>query len=82
MKRLLAVYLTGAYLFTALLAQVPEQITLLGVEVEGNRLTSDTMIRYTAGLQPGETINTGDFSRAVKRLWQLGLFKNVADSPG
>ncbi len=77
MKRLLAVYLTGAYLFTALLAQVPEQITLLGVEVEGNRLTSDTMIRYTAGLQPGETINTGDFSRAVKRLWQLGLFKNV-----
>jgi outer membrane protein insertion porin family len=77
MKRFFSVFLTATYLFTTLLAQAPEEITLLGVEVEGNRLTSDTMIRYTAGLRPGETINTGDFSRAVKRLWQLGLFKNI-----
>jgi outer membrane protein insertion porin family len=35
------------------------------------------MIRYTAGLQEGENIAPGDFSRAVKRLWQLGLFNDI-----
>ena len=54
-----------------------QDVTLLGVEVEGNTLAAETMIRYTSGLRQNELINVTDFSRAVKRLWQLGLFKDV-----
>ncbi|GIS73391.1 MAG: hypothetical protein CM1200mP10_29680 [Candidatus Neomarinimicrobiota bacterium] len=28
-----------------------QEVTLLGVEVDGNKLASETMIRYTAGLR-------------------------------
>lgn len=52
-------------------------IKLLEFKIEGNNLTSETMIRYTAGLREGENIAPGDFSRAVKRLWQLGLFSDI-----
>ena len=54
-----------------------EDIKLKKVNIEGNNLTSESMIRYTAGLQEGENIAPGDFSRAVKRLWQLGLFNDI-----
>ena len=54
-----------------------QDVTLLGVEVEGNTLAAETMIKYTSGLRQNELINVTDFSRAVKRLWQLGLFKDV-----
>ena len=52
-------------------------IKLLEFKIEGNNLTSETMVRYTAGLREGENIAPGDFSRAVKRLWQLGLFSDI-----
>ena len=54
-----------------------QDVTLLGVDVEGNTLAAETMIRYTSGLRQNELINVTDFSRAVKRLWQLGLFDDV-----
>jgi len=54
-----------------------QEVKLLGVEIDGNKLASETMIRYTAGLRQNEVINVADFSRAVKRLWQLGLFDDV-----
>ena len=54
-----------------------QDVTLLSVEVEGNTLAAETMIRYTSGLRQNELINVTDFSRAVKRLWQLGLFKDI-----
>ena len=54
-----------------------QEVKLLGVEIDGNKLASETMIRYTAGLRQNEVINVADFSRAVKRLWQLGLFNDV-----
>jgi len=41
-----------------------QEVTLLGVEVDGNKLASETMIRYTAGLRQNEVINVADFSRA------------------
>jgi len=66
--------LSGSFLYSQ--APTPD-VKLLGVEVEGNSLTTANMIRYTAGLQVGETIKPGDFSRSVKRLWQLGLFGNI-----
>ncbi len=58
-------------------AQSPQEIKLLGVEVDGNVLATDDMIRYTAGLRVGRKIKSGDFARSVKRLWNLGMFKNV-----
>lgn len=47
------------------------------IKVEGNSLTSDNMIRYTSGLQEGQTLAPGDFARAVNRLWQLDLFGDI-----
>ena len=54
-----------------------EELQLHKLNIEGNNLTSESMIRYTAGLREGENIAPGDFSRAVKRLWQLGLFNDI-----
>ncbi len=54
-----------------------QDIILKKVEIEGNTLTPETMIRYTSGLNAGNTIKPGDFSRAVKKLWQLGLFEDI-----
>ncbi|GIT57936.1 MAG: hypothetical protein Ct9H300mP18_13650 [Candidatus Neomarinimicrobiota bacterium] len=65
-----------AILFINIDAYAQQDVNLLGVEVEGNALAAETMIRYTSGLRQNELINVTDFSRAVKRLWQLGLFKD------
>ncbi|MFQ6605013.1 MAG: outer membrane protein assembly factor BamA [Fidelibacterota bacterium] len=64
---------------TALAAAQPQEVTLARVNVEGLALTPESMVRYTAGLTAGQTITPGDvsFSRAVKRLWDLGLFEDI-----
>ena len=64
-------------IFCAIPIYAQQDVILLGVEVKGNTLAAETMIRYTSGLRQNELINVADFSRAVKRLWQLGLFKDV-----
>ncbi|MEE8437593.1 MAG: POTRA domain-containing protein, partial [Candidatus Neomarinimicrobiota bacterium] len=64
------------FIISSLYAQQNE-IKLGKVNIEGNNLTSETMIRYTAGLTENEDIAPGDFSRAVKRLWRLGLFSDI-----
>ena len=64
-------------LMTTSLGQSPQEVKLLNVEVDGNVLATDDMIRYTAGLKAGRIIKSGDFARSVKRLWNLGMFKNV-----
>ena len=35
------------------------------------------MVLYSAGLQKGQTVTAEDFRRAVKRLWDLGVFSDV-----
>ena len=35
------------------------------------------MVLYTAGLQKGQNVTAEDFRRAVKRLWDLGVFGDV-----
>ena len=54
-----------------------EEIQIGRVRVEGNKTTSENTIIFTAGLRSGETVTLADFPRAIKRLWQLGLFKNI-----
>lgn len=59
------------------LAQSPQPMTIAGVEVTGNGMTTSSVIKYTSGLMEGREINPGDFGRAVRKLWQTGLFSNV-----
>ncbi|MBT3607208.1 MAG: hypothetical protein HN515_03045, partial [Candidatus Marinimicrobia bacterium] len=56
---------------------VPADITLVSVNVEGNAVTSENTIIFTAGLREGQTISQAEFPRAIKRLWQLGLFQDI-----
>ena len=56
---------------------IPADITLVSVNVEGNAVTSENTILFTAGLREGQTISQAEFPRAIKRLWQLGLFQDI-----
>ena len=56
---------------------IPADITLDSVNVEGNAVTSENTILFTAGLREGQTISQAEFPRAIKRLWQLGLFQDI-----
>ena len=58
-------------------AQQNQDIKLLEVSVEGNILTSENTILFTSGLRKGLTITATEFQRAIKRLWNLGLFQNI-----
>lgn len=62
-------------LSTLLLGQ--QTFKLKQVQVEGNTLTSENMVRYTAGLKDGKEVKVEDFSQAVKRLWELGVFSDI-----
>mgnify|MGYP003318984847 FL=1 len=64
-------------LVTFLFSQAPPSFTLNQINVEGNSSTSDNMILYTSGLKNGQKASTEDFRRAVKRLWDLGVFNNI-----
>ncbi|MFQ6673964.1 MAG: POTRA domain-containing protein, partial [Fidelibacterota bacterium] len=66
-----------AALLSLMRAQSVEPITLLGVKLEGNDMTSPGIIKYTSGLVEGKRIIPGDFGRSVKKLWDTGLFSDV-----
>ena len=63
--------------FFCVFLQAQSTIKILDVEIEGNVVTTDRMIRYTASLKIGNKVNPGDFSKAVKRLWRLGMFSDI-----
>ena len=63
--------------FQLLFSQNPNKITLAQVNVVGNTITSNNTIIFTAGLRKDQTVNPTDFPRAIKRLWQLGLFQDI-----
>lgn len=52
-------------------------IKILGVGVEGNSITSEKIITYTAGIKENDIIKYTTFSKSIKRLWDLGLFDDV-----
>ena len=54
-----------------------QEVTLSQVSVEGNILSSQNTILFTSGLREGLKVNNTEFQRAVKRLWNLGLFEDV-----
>ena len=60
-----------------MLAQNPNKIVLAKVDVVGNTNTSKNTIIFTSGLKEGQLVSPTDFPRAIKRLWQLGLFQDI-----
>ncbi len=62
---------------TIAVSQAPQSFKLKDINVEGNMATSENMVLYTAGLQAGQDVSQEDFRRAVKRLWELGVFSNI-----
>jgi outer membrane protein insertion porin family len=65
------------YLFTLLFPQSTQDFVLKDVKVEGNVVSSANTIIFTSGLRKGLTVSASEFPRAIKRLWQLGLFDDV-----
>lgn len=72
MKKLIISILTSF-----LIAQAPPSFQLDNIKIEGNKSTSNNMVLYTAGLQKDQNVTAEDFRRAVKRLWDLGVFNDV-----
>lgn len=72
MKKLIFLFIT-----TIIIAQAPPSFKLKEINIDGNIATSENMVLYTAGLQKGQEVSSEDFRRAVKRLWELGVFNDV-----
>ena len=64
-------------LISILISQASQSFVLKEVKVEGNVVSSVNTIIFTSGLRKGLNITTAEFPRAIKRLWQLGLFDDV-----
>ena len=64
-------------IFTALSSQSNQEFILKDVKVEGNIVSTANTIIFTSGLRKGTKISSSEFPRAIKRLWQLGLFDDV-----
>ena len=73
MKNIVIIFL----IFTALFAQSNQQFILKDVKVEGNVVSTANTIIFTSGLRKGTKVSSAEFPRAIKRLWQLGLFNDV-----
>ena len=64
-------------LISILFSQASQNFILKDVKVEGNVVSSANTIIFTSGLRKGLNITSAEFPRAIKRLWQLGLFDDV-----
>ena len=58
---------------------VPQQLQVLGVEVEGLTTSREQFVIGTSGLQEGTqiTVPGEDLGRAIKSLYRTGLFSNI-----
>ena len=64
-------------LISVLFSQTGQSFILKDVKVEGNVVSSANTIIFTSGLRKGLNITAAEFPRAIKRLWQLGLFDDI-----
>jgi len=57
----------------------PEQLEIMGIEVEGLTTSREEFVISTSGLKEGEriTVPGEDISKAIKNLYQTGLFTNI-----
>ena len=75
--RFITVIIISLLLLGSLFAQNQDEIILSKLGIEGNTTTNTDVIKFTSGLKIGSVIKAGDFSRAVKQLWQSNLFDDV-----
>src|SRR5699024_9232931 len=56
-----------------------EQLEIMGIEVEGLTTSREEFVISTSGLKEGEriTVPGEDISKAIKNLYQTGLFTNI-----
>ena len=78
----LFLFLAMASLTGAVYSQTPEKpqpLKILGISVEGNKLTDASAIIRYSGLQVGGDITPGGdkIRQAIKQLWSLGIFSDV-----
>ena len=52
---------------------VLEPININAVKVEGNNLTTPSVIKYTSGLVEGQKVVPGDFGKSVKKIMGNGF---------
>ncbi len=59
--------------------EIPQEYTVLGVEVRGNEFTREQFIINASSLNEGSTITYPgeEISEAIKRLYRVGLFSDV-----
>ncbi|MEQ9308357.1 MAG: outer membrane protein assembly factor BamA [Balneolaceae bacterium] len=59
--------------------EIPQEYTVLGLEVRGNEFTREQFIINASSLNEGTTITYPgtDISEAIKRLYRVGLFSDV-----
>ncbi len=59
--------------------EIPQEYTVLGVEVRGNESTREQFIINASLIQPGSSITFPgeDIPNAIKRLFRVGLFSDV-----
>jgi outer membrane protein insertion porin family len=81
MKHLFLFLAAGLFAVTAF-AQTQEKaapVKILGISVEGNKLTDAAAVIRYSGLQAGEEFTPGGdkVRQAIKQLWSLGIFSDI-----
>ncbi|MDZ7304597.1 MAG: outer membrane protein assembly factor BamA [candidate division KSB1 bacterium] len=59
-------------------AQRQASLKILGISVEGNRTADANFIKLSSGLSVGEQVSSDDIQTAIKQLWSLNMFEDVA----
>ena len=70
-------YIVLFSILSILFSQNNQEFLLKDVKVEGNIVSTANTIIFTSGLRKGLKVSSAEFPRAIKRLWQLGLFDDV-----
>ncbi len=63
------------WIYSSSSAQV---LTISRVEVEGNKSADKSLVLLASGLTPGSNVELTSIQRAIKRIYGLGLFSDVA----
>jgi outer membrane protein insertion porin family len=59
-------------------AQRQPSLKILGISVEGNKTADANFIKLSSGLSVGEQVSSDDIQAAIKQLWGLNMFEDIA----
>ncbi len=52
-------------------------VEILGLSVEGNKISEEEVVKMSSGLKEGSFITIEDIQASVKQLWNLGIFSDI-----